>query len=60
MAKRFDIMITPVETGEEETKNWITESQLLTEVRKMDVNDEMIIHRVENSTPGDVGRPSTL
>lgn len=54
MAKRFNVEVNSVETGEAVPKNYILESQVLSLVRSMKEDDELVIQRTRDSSPNEI------
>lgn len=51
MAKRFNVEVNHVATGEPEQKNYILEHEVLRLVRTMAEDDELVIQRTRDSSP---------
>lgn len=52
MAKRFNVEIIDVETGQETSRNYMLEMHVLTLVRQMKAGDSLVINRTEDSSSG--------
>lgn len=50
--KRFNVEVVSAETGEEETQNYLTYSQVTTLMLKMKEGDALVINRTEDSMGG--------
>jgi hypothetical protein len=54
MAKRYNIEVIPASTGIEVQVIYITAREMLQALSSMEVGDDIVVHRTEDSDPSEI------